>query len=182
MDEQGIHAAIIFPNLASVIERHLGHRPNVVSALFSSLNKWVAEEYGFTNGRQFPVAAICLSDPDWAVREPETVIKEGARASTRVRGLAEHLKRAYAQLPKSFKRDPLDTLAEHLYVMPFHEESISDLSQHGPIDRILFGSDWPYSEGLRNPLDFFDIVEGLFGADKRKIMCDHMKSLVEGRY
>src|SRR6516162_7523707 len=52
MDELGLHAAMIFPTLASVVEVRLGaHRPELVAALFHSLNLWVAEEYGFGNGR-----------------------------------------------------------------------------------------------------------------------------------
>jgi predicted TIM-barrel fold metal-dependent hydrolase len=80
MDEQNVHAALIFPTLASVIEVRLGHKPELINALFHSLNLWVAEEYGFTNGRQFPVAAICLTDVDYAVRELESVIKLGCKA------------------------------------------------------------------------------------------------------
>src|SRR5690606_30446555 len=80
MDDLGLHAALIFPTLASVIEDRLGHRPDLVGALYHSLNLWVAEEYGFGNGRQFPVGAVTLSDVDAAVRELDFLIKAGCRA------------------------------------------------------------------------------------------------------
>ncbi|MFC3172749.1 amidohydrolase family protein [Novosphingobium bradum] len=80
MDELGLHAAIIFPTLAAVIEERMGHRPDLVGALYHSLNMWVAEEYGFGNGRQFPVGAVTLGDADAAVKELEFLIKAGCNA------------------------------------------------------------------------------------------------------
>ncbi len=79
LDKQGIQCAVILPTLASVIEGHLGDKLDVVAALFHSLNQWVVDEYGFGNGRQFPVGAINLSNVENAVKELEFVIKAGAR-------------------------------------------------------------------------------------------------------
>lgn len=80
MDDLGIHGALIFPTLAAVIEERMGHRPDLVHALYHSLNLWVAEEYGFGNGRQFPVGAVTLGDADLAVQELEFLIKAGCNA------------------------------------------------------------------------------------------------------
>jgi predicted TIM-barrel fold metal-dependent hydrolase len=79
LDEQGIHASILLPTLASVIEERLGDKPDVIAALFHSLNRWVQDEYGFSNGRQFPVAAINLANLELALQELEFVLKAGAR-------------------------------------------------------------------------------------------------------
>lgn len=79
MDQEGIHAAIILPTLASVIEERLGHKPKVIQALFHSLNMWVNETYGFKNGRQFPVGAINLSDVDAACNELQFLLDAGCR-------------------------------------------------------------------------------------------------------
>lgn len=80
LDEQGIHASIVLPTLASVIEERLEHKPETIRALFHSLNLWVNEEYGFSNGRQFPVGAINLSDVDEACKELDFLLKAGARS------------------------------------------------------------------------------------------------------
>jgi predicted TIM-barrel fold metal-dependent hydrolase len=80
MDEFGLHAALIFPTLAAVVEVRLGHRPDMINALYHSLNMWVAETYGFGNGRQFPVGAISLTDAEMAVEELEYLIRAGCRA------------------------------------------------------------------------------------------------------
>jgi predicted TIM-barrel fold metal-dependent hydrolase len=79
MDEENVHAAIILPTLASVIEERLEHKPEAIQALFHALNQWVAETYGFTNGRQYPCAAINLSNVENACKELDFVLAAGAR-------------------------------------------------------------------------------------------------------
>lgn len=80
LDQQGIHASLIFPTLASVIEARLGDKPETISALFRSLNKWLGEEWGYAReGRLFPAAMIGLSDVDDAVGQLEEVLAAGAR-------------------------------------------------------------------------------------------------------
>ncbi|MDB6061020.1 MAG: hypothetical protein JWM78_1123 [Verrucomicrobiaceae bacterium] len=79
LDSQGIHASILLPTLASIIEERLGDKPDAIAGLFHSLNRWVQDEYGFTNGRQFPVAAVNLANLDLALQELDFVIKAGAR-------------------------------------------------------------------------------------------------------
>jgi predicted TIM-barrel fold metal-dependent hydrolase len=81
MDEQGLHGALIFPTMAVILEERLGHtRPDLLIELFHSLNLWVADEYGFGNGRQFPVGAITLVEPDRAMDELEFLIAAGCNA------------------------------------------------------------------------------------------------------
>ncbi|WP_028079114.1 amidohydrolase family protein [Solimonas soli] len=79
LDKNGVHASILLPTLASVIEERLGDKPDVIAALFHSLNQWVRDEYGFANGRQFPVAAINLANLELALKELDFVIEAGAR-------------------------------------------------------------------------------------------------------
>jgi predicted TIM-barrel fold metal-dependent hydrolase len=80
LDQQGVHAALVFPTLASVIEERLRDKPKVMGALFHSLNMWTAEEWGFArNNRLFSVPMINLADIDGAIAELEFVLKAGAR-------------------------------------------------------------------------------------------------------
>ena len=80
LDQQGLHAALVFPTLASVIEERLNHKPETMAALFHSLNSWTNEEWGFArDNRLFSVPMICLADLDLALAELEFVIKSGAR-------------------------------------------------------------------------------------------------------
>ena len=80
MDQQGIHAALVFPTLASVIEERLADKPKVMGALFHSLNMWTHEEWGFAReNRLFSVPMINLADIDGAIAELDFVLKGGAR-------------------------------------------------------------------------------------------------------
>jgi predicted TIM-barrel fold metal-dependent hydrolase len=81
LDQQGLHAALVFPTLASVIEERIGNRAEATAALFHSLNQWTAEEWGFAReGRLFSVPFISLSRIDLALAELDFVIANGARA------------------------------------------------------------------------------------------------------
>src|SRR5262245_14710415 len=80
LDQQNLHACLVFPTLASVIEERLKHKPQVMAALFHSLNMWTNEEWGFARkDRLFSVPMINLGDIDLAVKELDFVVKAGAK-------------------------------------------------------------------------------------------------------
>jgi len=80
MNDQGIHAGIVLPTLASVIEARLDHEPEAIAALFHSMNQWLLEEVGFArDNRLFPVPMINLADVDLAVQELDFLLENGAR-------------------------------------------------------------------------------------------------------
>ena len=80
LDELGLHAAVMFPTLASVVEARFQDKPEVISGLFRSFNTWVAEEWGFArDGRIFAVPMVSLADVDEAVDQLTAALKAGAR-------------------------------------------------------------------------------------------------------
>jgi predicted TIM-barrel fold metal-dependent hydrolase len=80
LDVQGVHAQLIFPTLASVIEPRMGYDLNVLTAALHSLNQWVVDDWGFAReNRLFAAPVISLADPDWAEKELEWALKNGAR-------------------------------------------------------------------------------------------------------
>ena len=80
LDQHGIHAALVFPTLASVVEARFQDKPEVISALFRSFNTWLAEDWGFAReNRLFAVPMISLAEIDDAVEQLETVLKAGTR-------------------------------------------------------------------------------------------------------
>jgi predicted TIM-barrel fold metal-dependent hydrolase len=288
LDQQHLHAALVFPTLASVIEARLGNNAQLVAALFHSLNEWTREEWGFAReGRLFCVPMINLADVDLAIKELEFVLKAGARAvgirpapvaaangGSRSFGLPDfdpfwarvaasgifvclhasdsgydqiyrwwsgsgnefvsferdafkqtidwlgrpiadslaalicygvfdrhpqlrvasvengsewvaplfcRLKRAYGQVPKDFKRHPWDTFRQHVFIAPFYENDPKELVEHLPVERILFGSDFPHPEGLTQPLDYLAEFKAFGADDLRKIFCTNLKGLLEGQ-
>ena len=76
-----------------------------------------------------------------------------------------------------YQSNPKDQFVEHCWVAPFVEESVDELARHFPIDRILFGSDWPHGEGFPEPKDFFANVANFSVADQRRIMYQNAREL-----
>lgn len=286
MDQQGIHASLVFPTLASVIEERLAHDHEAIAALFHSLNQWIQEEWGFARqNRLFSVPMINLADLDLALDELDFVLKSGARAigirpapvpgyrGSRSFGFAEfdpfwsrvaeakifaclhasdsgydriyrwwtggggeylafendpfkatldytgrsisdslsalichgvfdrhpdlrvvsvengadwvspflrRLDRAYGQMPRAFKTHPRDAFVRHIFVAPFYEDDPIHLKQELPVERILFGSDFPHPEGLTEPLDYLEVFESFAPAELEKIFSSNLKGLLDG--
>jgi predicted TIM-barrel fold metal-dependent hydrolase len=80
LDEQGVEGCFMFPTLGVGMEQALIGDPEAIQAAFTSFNKWLAEDWGFsTEGRIFAAPLISLCDPDAAVAELERVLAEDAR-------------------------------------------------------------------------------------------------------
>jgi len=65
---------------------------------------------------------------------------------------------------------PSEALAEHLWVCPFPEDDVVDLVDVLGADHVLFGSDYPHPEGLREPSDFVGLLDGCDDLTKRKVL------------
>jgi predicted TIM-barrel fold metal-dependent hydrolase len=80
MDHQGLHASILFPTLFSAIERRMSYDHDLLGAALHSLNQWTLEEWGFDRmGRIFATPVISLADIDWATKELDWALENGAR-------------------------------------------------------------------------------------------------------
>lgn len=84
----------------------------------------------------------------------------------------------YGKIPYTFKKDPVETFHQNIWVTPFQEDSVASLLDHMRVDRILFGSDWPHPEGIANPADFVQDIATLTPADRKKVMSDNMRDLL----
>ncbi|MCR9096449.1 MAG: amidohydrolase [bacterium] len=80
LDEQGIHATLMFPTLASAVEERMSYDHELMNAVLHSLNEWLHAEWGFhREERIFAVPFLTLMDVDMAVAELEWVLERGAR-------------------------------------------------------------------------------------------------------
>jgi predicted TIM-barrel fold metal-dependent hydrolase len=95
--------------------------------------------------------------------------------------LLHKLGRAYGQMPQEFKEDPRDTFRKHIYVVPFFEDKPLELVKQIPVERILFGSDWPHAEGLAEPLDYLTEFRDFKDDEKEKVFSSNLKGLLEGK-
>jgi predicted TIM-barrel fold metal-dependent hydrolase len=97
--------------------------------------------------------------------------------------LIKKFKKAYGQNPQNFKRDPIETFREHVWVAPFYEDDMRGLKDQIGVDRILFGSDWPHAEGLFDPKSFADDLKRYDYTDEEitQIMVQNGATLVKRR-
>jgi len=73
--------------------------------------------------------------------------------------------------------DLVEQFREHVWVTPFISDPLPALLEHMPVERILFGSDWPHAEGLAEPRQYLDYITMLSVDDRRKVMRDNAREL-----
>jgi len=90
------------------------------------------------------------------------------------------LKKSYGQTAAAWPGDPIETFRRHVWVAPYYENDLNEVKELVGIDRILFGSDWPHTEGLSEPLAYLKDIEqaGLSDDDRDKIIRLNGASLV----
>lgn len=91
--------------------------------------------------------------------------------------LLHDLQVTHVQNPGMFEKNPVDQFHENCWVAPFVEDDVAELARHIPVERILFGSDWPHAEGVEHPRDFFDNLTSFSEDDVRKIMAGNARNL-----
>jgi predicted TIM-barrel fold metal-dependent hydrolase len=92
--------------------------------------------------------------------------------------LMERLDRAYRQTPTLFAEPPLDVMRRNIFFHPFWEENLRRLVDHVGIDRVIFGSDFPHPEGLAEPRDYFNYLEGFSDEEVSRIVHDNAAELL----
>ena len=75
-------------------------------------------------------------------------------------------------------RSLVDQFHEHVWVTPFTDDDVPSLLQHVPVERVLFGSDYPHAEGFAEPKQFLSLLAGMSAADQRRIMRDNARDLM----
>lgn len=78
-----------------------------------------------------------------------------------------------------FQNDPVETFRNHVWINPFWEDDVALLVEQMGADRVILGSDWPHMEGLAQPRDLLDGLEGFTEAERSKILYENTASLNE---
>ena len=92
--------------------------------------------------------------------------------------LLRHLRSAYGKMPFAFGADPVDQFLGQVWVSPFYEDDMDLLAELLGTDRLLFGSDFPHAEGLREPLDFVKDIPKFSDGQVHKVMRDNVRELL----
>lgn len=73
---------------------------------------------------------------------------------------------------------PSEALVEHLWVCPFPEDDVIELIDILGADHVLFGSDYPHPEGLREPRDYVARLAGCDAGVARKVLRGNTAALL----
>jgi predicted TIM-barrel fold metal-dependent hydrolase len=93
----------------------------------------------------------------------------------------DHVARLYSKDMWRFgapPEKPSDTFRHNVWVAPFFEDDLLALASRIGVEHVLNGSDYPHPEGLAEPAEFADELEGLPEKDVRKIMRENLAGLV----
>lgn len=114
-------------------------------------------------------------------RHPKLKVASVENGATWVRGLLHRFDRAYGQMPQEFHMHPREQFEKHIWVAPFYEDDVNELKKDMPVERILFGSDYPHPEGVADPLSYLDEFDGYSDDEVKKVFSTNMKDLLEGK-
>jgi predicted TIM-barrel fold metal-dependent hydrolase len=81
LDEQGIHAALMIPTLASLIEERLKDDPDLTMVAVRAFNDWLHEDWRYNfEGRIFSTPIVTPAVLDQGIAELDRVLERGAKA------------------------------------------------------------------------------------------------------
>jgi predicted TIM-barrel fold metal-dependent hydrolase len=122
LDEHGLSAIWLFPTLGMLFEELLRDDPGAVALTFTAFNRYVYDDWGFAyRDRIFAAPYLSLCDVDWACRELEWVIGQGARVI---------VMRPAAPVTASGQRSPFDPLFDPFWAR-VHEAGITTVIHAG---------------------------------------------------
>ena len=101
--------------------------------------------------------------------------------STWVEPLFGRMTKTYKQQRHAFAEDPIETFRRHFWVAPFYEDDMTRLAELIGPDHMIFGSDYPHAEGLSDPLEFVNDLDGFSKPDIEKVMRTNGLELIERR-
>jgi predicted TIM-barrel fold metal-dependent hydrolase len=80
LDQQGLSACWMFPTLGVLYEELLKEDVWAVTTVFRAFNQWLSEDWPFAyQERIYGAPYMALGDVDWACRELEWALEQGAR-------------------------------------------------------------------------------------------------------
>src|SRR5262245_1980018 len=160
MDEQGIHAAILYPGHVLNLEYEFAEDVDAIYANARAYNRWIHAEVGYAHEqRMFLPPYLSLADVDLAVEELERVIAEGAPLVEVITGHA-HGGRANRRGGRSLADPLFDPFWARV-----NEAGLRVCTHVGPTDYQKYGAD--FSEDPDAVLRDFDAFQwALYWGDR----------------
>ncbi|MGI8754325.1 MAG: amidohydrolase family protein [Acidimicrobiales bacterium] len=95
--------------------------------------------------------------------------------------LVRNLRDGHGKMPFAFGADPVERFREQVWIAPYYEDDMERLRDAVGIDRLLFGSDFPHTEGLPDPLAYVKDIPTFDAADTKAVMRDNVLELITPR-
>jgi predicted TIM-barrel fold metal-dependent hydrolase len=92
--------------------------------------------------------------------------------------LLRNLHDAYGKMPFAFKDHPVEQFRRQVWVSPYYEDDMTRLRDVVGIDRLLFGSDFPHTEGLADPVQYVKDIPEFDAAETKAVMRDNVLALI----
>jgi predicted TIM-barrel fold metal-dependent hydrolase len=92
--------------------------------------------------------------------------------------LLRNLRDAGGKMPFAFARHPVEQFREQVWVAPYYEDDMATLKDVLGVERLLFGSDFPHTEGLPEPLAFVKDIPTFSPEETRRVMRDNVLDLL----
>jgi predicted TIM-barrel fold metal-dependent hydrolase len=92
--------------------------------------------------------------------------------------LLRNLSDAHGKMPFAFASHPVEQFREHVWVAPYYEDDMARLKDLLGVERLLFGSDFPHTEGLPEPTAFVKDIPTFTERETRKMMRDNVLDLL----
>jgi predicted TIM-barrel fold metal-dependent hydrolase len=112
-------------------------------------------------------------------RFPELRIASVENGAYWLPGTLVALADAYKKMPQLFAEEPTAAIRRCLYINPFWEDNVREVTEHLPLDHVLFGSDFPHPEGLKEPLSYLDELDCLTDEQKAMVMGGNLTKLMK---
>lgn len=111
-------------------------------------------------------------------RFPDLKVAAVENGANWVGPLLHDLGDAYDKMPQQFEEDPAAAFRRCVYVNPFWEDDLQSLIDLVGDDHVLFGSDYPHPEGLKDPISYVDELNGLSAETAARIMGGNLAGLM----
>jgi predicted TIM-barrel fold metal-dependent hydrolase len=95
-----------------------------------------------------------------------------------VRPMVHHFQDTYERTPVLFDEDPMDALRRNVFIHAFQERDPIGLVELLGVDNVMWGSDFPHPEGLRDPLAFSEDVADLPLEQRKAVMGGNLERLL----
>jgi predicted TIM-barrel fold metal-dependent hydrolase len=92
--------------------------------------------------------------------------------------LLRNLGDARGKMPFAFAEHPVEQFRRQVWVAPYYEDDMGVLKDVLGVDRMLFGSDFPHTEGLPEPAMYVKDIPGFTATETRKVMRDNVLDLL----